>query len=102
LRPVTFHTRSVRKRAEALQFGLVAEESPKHSRARDFRQAGHPETVAYHLLATLLLNEYQKTGDRIAALERQSEELAGLSRISTRIAEMVEKLDDASFVVAAQ
>ena len=58
-----------------------------------FDEKGKPETVAYHLLAALLLNEWQKAQLRISELEQQSAELAQLKRRVAMMAEVVERLD---------
>jgi hypothetical protein len=91
LHPVTFrYKQAYEDGSKPLQFGLVAEEV-----AQVFPELvvlgsdGQPETVSYHLLSTLLLNEVQrdrKTIDaqsaRIAALEKQVASLASFVRNS--------------------
>lgn len=68
-----------------------------------------PETVSYHLLATLLLNEFQKEhaivhsqAERIAELERQAMELAQLKEQVARMAQVINKLDHSEMVAATQ
>jgi hypothetical protein len=88
LRPVAFHyKREYAGGPRPLQYGLIAEEvaevypevvlyNPK---------TGQPETVAYHLINTMLLNEVQKQHrllleqeKRLQALAEQVKELAAL------------------------
>ena len=64
---------------------------------------GKPETVAYHLLGSLLLNEVQKGRKlaeaqalRIAELEKQSAELAKLKREMAQLVETIALLDRAA------
>jgi len=84
LRPVTFKYRQpFEDGSKPVQYGLVAEEV-----AEVFPQLvvhgkdGKPETVAYHVLATLLLNELQKEHRVSQSLQgqvqMQAEELAAL------------------------
>jgi hypothetical protein len=74
LRPVTFRYRqSVPSGENPIQFGLIAEEVAEvFPDLVVFNKAGQPETVAYHLLATLLLNEFQKEHE---LLRQQGEQL---------------------------
>jgi hypothetical protein len=84
LRPVTFRYQQPTSRGEhPLQFGLIAEEVAEvFPDLVVYNKAGQPETVAYHLLAALLLNELQKEHQLNAQqgeqLERQSTELQTL------------------------
>lgn len=93
LRPVTFHY----KEADAdgtkpLQYGLIAEEVAQVM--PDLVVAdedGTPETVAYHLLPSLLLNEYQKQNRELvetkAELAAMRQELASIKAALGRLAE---------------
>ena len=67
LRPVTFRYRQqpVAGR-QPLQFGLIAEEVAEvFPELVIYSRDGQPETVKYHLLSSLLLNELQKQNRRI-------------------------------------
>ena len=76
LRPVTF----LYKEADAdgnkpVQFGLIAEEVAEvlpELVVRDDK--GQPETVAYHVLPSLLLNEYQKQQVKLADVTTRAEQ----------------------------
>jgi hypothetical protein len=62
LRPVTFRYRKATvSGAHPLQYGLIAEEVAEvFPELVVLNRNGEPETVAYHLLTSLLLNELQK------------------------------------------
>lgn len=67
LRPVTFRYREAFSNgAKPRQFGLLAEEvAEAFPELAVLDENGQPETVKYHLLSTLLLNEVQKQDRRI-------------------------------------
>jgi hypothetical protein len=114
LRPVTFHY----KKADAQgnkpqQFGLIAEEvAAVMPELVVTNQDGQPETVAYHLLPALLLNELQKEhrlnleqtaqlgvqGERILAQQRQIDEqksqLVAMQHKAAEIDDVKAKLQD--------
>jgi Chaperone of endosialidase len=87
LRPVTFRYRG--DLAGRLQYGLIAEEVARvYPELVTYGADGKVETVAYHLLPAMLLNEMQRQvrenqrkDARIAALERQL--VAQQRRVST-------------------
>lgn len=62
LRPVTFRfSRKAKDGSQPLQFGLIAEEVAEVlPELVTFNAQGEPETVLYHLLSSMLLNELQK------------------------------------------
>ena len=80
LRPVTFHYKpEYADGPRTLQYGLIAEEvaavypdlvlyDPK---------TGQPQTVAYHLVNAMLLNEVQKQHRQILAQEKTGSESSG-------------------------
>ena len=85
LRPVTFRfKRSFANGERPIQFGLIAEEVAEvFPELVTYDDAGRPETVKYHLLSVLLLNELQEErragaerDRRLAELERMVEGLA--------------------------
>ncbi|MGH8252378.1 MAG: tail fiber domain-containing protein [Steroidobacteraceae bacterium] len=107
LRPVAFrYADEFDDGSKPLQFGLIAEEvAEAFPELVSHGADGRIETVGYHLLATLLLNEFQKDHDqllaqaaRIAALEQQSVELAELKLEFAKMAEAVERLDHTRMV----
>ncbi len=110
LKPVTFRYREADDDgSKLLQFGLIAEEvAEAFPELMVYGEDGKPETVSYHLLATLLLNEFQKQHGvtqaqttRIATLEKQAEELVQLKEDFARMAEVIDKLNDARMVATA-
>ncbi len=79
LRPVTFRYKATLDPTGSQQFGLIAEEVGEVFpdlvvSDRD----GHPETVRYHLLVPMLLNEFQKDRRTIADLTARLERLEAL------------------------
>lgn len=72
LRPVTFRYKAHAADQDAKEFGLIAEEVHEVMPALVVRSAdGEIETVKYHELPVLLLNELQKAVRRIEDLERE-------------------------------
>ncbi len=109
LRPVTFQYKQANDDgSKPIQFGLIAEEIAEvFPELVLFDEAGKPQTVGYHLLASLLLNEFQKEhaivlaqDERIATLEKQTEELVKLKQDFARMAETISKLDHVRMVAA--
>ena len=102
LRPVTFRYKQPNDDgSKPVQFGLIAEEvAEAFQELVIYDEEGKPETVSYHLLATLLLNEFQKQHTlmqdqtaRVTALEEQAAELAQLKQQVAMMAEVIERLD---------
>jgi hypothetical protein len=106
LRPVTFRYKKAYANGDtSIQYGLIAEEvAEAFPHLAVFNKGGQPETVKYHLLPALLLNEYQRQQKTIAAqaaqaerqqktIESQAEQMAGLQRrlsaIEARLAHTV-------------
>ncbi len=86
LRPVTFHYKEEYDAGDGeLQYGLIAEEvADEFPDLVVYNEDGTPETVKYHLLVTLLLNELQKQyqvnqeqAAAVARLEQQDRDLEG-------------------------
>jgi hypothetical protein len=73
LRPVTFRYRQhAAAGLEARQYGLLAEEVAAVLPDLVVRGPdGRPETVLYHVLPTLLLNELRRQGEELDALRRE-------------------------------
>ena len=88
LRPVTFRYKKAFEGGEKpIQFGLIAEEVAEvFPELVVFGEDGQPETVKYHLLSSLLLNELQKLADRHEALEKEHAALrAGMEQRLARL-----------------
>ncbi len=119
LRPVTFrYKQPYEDGSKPVQFGLVAEEvAEQFPELVVYGEDGKAETVSYHLLATLLLNELQKqhrAGEdqlaRIAVLEQQATELAQLRAQVTELGQLraqvatlaktIERLNDAQLLAS--
>jgi len=88
LRPVTFrYKRSDDDGSKPLQFGLIAEEVAQvFPELVVYDEENKPETVSYHLLATLLVNEFQKDHQE---LRSQAEEIA---QLKSQVARTVDAL----------
>jgi len=73
LRPVTFrYKKAFVDDDKPIQYGLIAEEVAEiFPDLVVYNEDGEPETVKYHLLATLLLNEFQKLEQVTADQEAQ-------------------------------
>jgi hypothetical protein len=116
LRPVTFrYKQAYADGSKPVQFGLVAEEVAEvFPELVVYGKDGEPETVSYHLLATLLLNELQKEhrelqeehrllaaqATRITALEQQTSALAALQEQVAAMAQVIGRIDKSPVVVA--
>lgn len=101
LRPVTFrYKQPYEDGSRPVQFGLVAEEvADAFPELVVYAEDGTPETVRYHLLASLLLNELQKEhavmqdqSARIATLEKQAAAFAELEAKVARMTLALERL----------
>jgi len=110
LRPVSFHYKADKNpKGRTLQYGLVAEEVAQVVPGLVARSAdGKIETVYYQFLAPMLLNEYQKQQrtieaqtTRIAQLEKQGVEVAGLKQQLTRMAVLLGRLEQTHTIATA-
>ena len=92
LRPVTFRYRKPYANGEKpIQYGLIAEEVAEiFPDLAVFNDKGQPETVKYHLLAPLLLNEVQKQQSQI---DEKSTEIGRLSSENTALQQRLEALE---------
>jgi trimeric autotransporter adhesin len=88
LRPVTFRYKQANDDgSKPVQYGLIAEEVAQiFPELVVYDQENMPETVSYHLLATLLVNEFQKDHQQ---LRSQAEEIA---QLKSQVAQMVDAL----------
>jgi hypothetical protein len=92
LKPVTFrYKEAYDDGTKPVEFGLVAEEVAEAFPELVVHDAdGRPQTVRYDLVATLLLNEFQKAH---GVIESQSAELASLRAEVAAMAEAVARLE---------
>jgi hypothetical protein len=94
LRPVKFHYKQPDAKGEQpIQYGLIAEEVAEVFPELVVRnKAGQPETVAYHLLPALLLNEMQKEHRQlveVSSLQQQvADQAAQLALQALQLAEL--------------
>jgi hypothetical protein len=125
LRPVTFHYKADQNpKGRSLQYGLVAEEVEKVAPGLVARSAnGEIETVFYQHLTPMLLNEYQKQQRtieaqaamlkyqnaelakqtaRVAQLEQQAQELAGLKAQMAHVTAVLSRLQLPEQIAAAK
>ena len=92
LRPVTFRYKEAEPDGgKPIQYGLIAEEVEKvMPDLVIYNDKGTPESVAYEILPSLLLNEYQKQGRELAAakarLEAMEAEMAAMRVVLNRLA----------------
>jgi hypothetical protein len=79
LRPVTFRYKGAGSEAKNLQYGLIAEEvAAIYPQLAVYGRDGQVESVQYHQLPALLLNEMQKQHETIQRLEERIAELETL------------------------
>jgi hypothetical protein len=111
LRPVTFrYKQAYENGSKPVQYGLVAEEVAEvFPELVVYGKDGKPETVAYHVLATLLLNELQKDhrvmqaqAGRIASLEKETARIAALEQQVAVLAQAVELADKSRMVASTR
>jgi Chaperone of endosialidase len=97
LRPVTFRYKQADvDGSKPVQFGLIAEEVAKaFPELVIYDEEGKPETVRYDLVATMLLNEFQKERALVAA---QAAELAQLKQEFAEMAAVIARLDKTRMV----
>jgi hypothetical protein len=77
LRPVAFYYKPEYDKTHTRQYGLVAEEVAQVApQLVVFDKDGAPETVRYHFVNAMLLNEVQKQQDTIARQQAEIEKLA--------------------------
>ena len=91
LRPVTFRYKQENAVGEKpIQYGLIAEEVAEvFPELVVYNKDGQPETVAYHLLSAILLNELQKDHQRLAEQQAQLQtEHQELVRLQSQISEV--------------
>ena len=98
LKPVTFRYKEADAEGnKPVQFGLIAEEVAEvlpELVVRDDK--GQPETVAYHVLPSLLLNEYQKQQVKLADVTaREEKQQAKLVDVEARASRELAQLRDA-------
>jgi hypothetical protein len=93
LRPVRFRYKKDIDPSGLEQYGLVAEEVAKvYPDLVVYDQNGEPQTVRYHFVNAMLLNEVQKQARRIAAQEREINALREQVRQTAEQARQIEAL----------
>lgn len=103
LRPVTFRYRQANAAGEQpIQYGLIAEEVAKvYPDLVVYDRNGQVETVAYHLLTPLLLNELQRERQSTEALQRQvAEQSKRIEDQSVQLAALSERMDEVKILKA--
>ncbi|HWV57569.1 MAG TPA: tail fiber domain-containing protein [Longimicrobiales bacterium] len=104
LRPVAFRYLPSIDESQSLMYGLIAEEvdgvMPELvSRSTD----GAIETVRYHLLAPLLLNEVQRLRTELdAAMVREADLAAAIARLESRLESLTTGMDRAQAAHAGE
>ena len=100
LRPVTFrYVEHDQDGTQPIQFGLIAEEIAETlPKLVVYDAEGKPETVSYHLLATLILNEFQKEH---SLNQKQSEQLAAQAIQLAEVSELKQQLAEVQVLLAA-
>lgn len=111
LQPVTFrYKETYDDGSRPIEFGLIAEDVAEVFPELVVNDSdGKPETVRYDLIATLLLNEFEKEhaivqaqSERIAELEKETQELARLRQDFAKMAETLERLDHSATIAASR
>ncbi|MEM7284344.1 MAG: tail fiber domain-containing protein, partial [Pseudomonadota bacterium] len=106
LRPVTFRYKKAFENGEKpVQFGLIAEEvADVFPELVVYNEEGTPETVKYHLLATILLNEFQKENAEVSKLKQKIREqqaaIRHLSETNKKVATLNARLRELEQVTA--
>ena len=88
LRPVTFRYKQAEEDGRhPLQYGLIAEDvAAVMPELAVYNEDGTPESVAYQVLPSLLLNEYQKQNRRLVVSEAElASAKSTLSRTEQRL-----------------
>lgn len=96
LKPVTFRYKEADEEGQTpKQFGLIAEDVARVlPELVLYDEFGRPETVAYQTLSSLLLNEFLKEHDKLAAVTTQTESQAWeLRSIKAQAASAVAKAE---------
>jgi len=101
LRPVTFrYKKASPDGSKPLEYGLIAEEVAEvYPDLVAYSSTGEVETVQYHKLNVMLLNEVQKQQRRI---DEQRDGMAALKAENADLKSRLEKLEHALFTYAAQ
>ncbi|MFZ0927149.1 MAG: tail fiber domain-containing protein [Syntrophobacteraceae bacterium] len=95
LRPVSFHYKpEYAKGPRQLQYGLIAEEVAEvyPDLVQYDPKTGQPQTVYYHLINAMLLNEVQKQEKELSALRAEVSALKGQNKELETLKEQVREL----------
>jgi len=104
LRPVTFHYKpEYAAEPRTVQYGLIAEEVAEvyPDLVQHDPKTGQPQTVYYHLVNAMLLNEVQKQQKRINALEEQVREVSALKEQVRKLSALLGQ-DKESFALSSK
>ena len=104
LRPVAFYYKPELDDTQTRQYGLVAEEVAKVApELVVFNQDGTPETVRYHFVNAMLLNEVQKQRRRIEEQQKNNDEQNNtIARQQTEIQELAARMAKLEMLLAAK
>jgi hypothetical protein len=94
LRPVSFYYRPELDETHLRQYGLVAEEVAEVAPGLvDYDKDGTPQTVRYHLVNAMLLNEVQKQRKQLEAQEAEIRELRAQQAQVQELREQLARLE---------
>lgn len=104
LRPVAFYYKPELDDTQTRQYGLVAEEVAKVApELVVFNQDGTPETVRYHFVNAMLLNEVQKQRQRIEEQQKNNDEQSHtIARQQTEIQDLAARMAKLETMLAAK
>jgi len=104
LRPVAFYYKPELDDTQTRQYGLVAEEVAKV--APDlvvFGEDGSPETVRYHFVNAMLLNEVQRQRQRIEEQQKANQEQSTtITQQQTEIQDLAARMVKLETMLAAK
>jgi hypothetical protein len=94
LRPVSFYYRADLDETHTRQYGLVAEEVAEVAPGLvAYDEDGTPQTVRYHFVNAMLLNEVQRQTRRIHAQEVEIRELRAQQAVLDELKEQLARLE---------
>jgi hypothetical protein len=104
LRPVAFYYKPELDDTQTRQYGLVAEEVAKVApELVVFNQDGTPETVRYHFVNAMLLNEVQKQRQRIEEQQKTNEQQSNtIAQQQTEIQDLAARMAKLETLLAAK
>ncbi len=104
LRPVAFYYKPELDDTQTRQYGLVAEEVAKVApELVVFNEDGSPETVRYHFVNAMLLNEVQKQRQRIEEQQKNNDEQSNtIARQQAEIQDLAARMAKLEMLLAAK